>query len=172
MSSTPTGTSARIQGWLAECESAWGAPGLCGELRVEFNGRIRRSLGRCHVVDGKVRLHPGLATAPDALLREVVCHEAAHAVVHRLHGRAVRPHGREWGELMRAVGLPARARLGLGDLPEAMQRSINDRPAYRHRCGDCGAERIAYRRMSRWRCAVCFRKGRAGRLEIEPLKGT
>lgn len=94
---------------VAEWTRLWGVPGLEERLDIRFSGRLLRSLGRCNPSRGLIRLKPRLAVGDDALLREVVCHEVAHAAVFAIHRRRVRPHGKEWGALMRAAGYRPRA---------------------------------------------------------------
>ncbi len=98
---------------------------------------------------------------------EIVCHEAAHLVVFERHGRGGRPHGREWQELMRRVGLAPRVRIQLA--PDDAARSVraaSPRVQFEHRCPVCQMSRLARRPMSRWRCRACVRAGRSGRLEV------
>jgi predicted SprT family Zn-dependent metalloprotease len=65
---------------------------------------MSRSLGRCALRTGDIRLNARLLDGPEAALLEVACHEAAHAASYILHGPKARPHGREWKALMRAAG--------------------------------------------------------------------
>lgn len=94
-----------LAGWM----QLWGVPGLEERLDVRFSGRLTRSLGRCHPARGLIRLKRTLEKGDEALLSEVLCHEAAHAAVYAIHRRRVRPHGREWGQLMRVAGYRPRA---------------------------------------------------------------
>lgn len=93
---------------LAWC-TLWQVPELPGTLDIRFSGQLRTSLGRCHPVTGRIRLHDALKSGHDELLREVLCHEAAHAAVFAIHRRRLRPHGREWRALMKAAGFVPRA---------------------------------------------------------------
>jgi len=102
-----------VEGWMR----LWGVPGLEERLDIRYSGRLTRSLGRCHPAHGLVRLKRSLADGDPALLREVVCHEVAHAAVFAIHRRRVRPHGKEWGALMRAAGYRARATYRLNAAP-------------------------------------------------------
>ncbi|WP_081616621.1 SprT-like domain-containing protein [Thioalkalivibrio sp. ALJ16] len=88
---------------------------------------------------------------------ETVAHEVAHALIYRRHGaRRVRPHGREWQQLMQAMGF-ARPRAthatpltgrrmreylyacGCGHRPMSARRHylIRER-GYRYQCRQCG----------------------------------
>ena len=107
--------------WLEEWESLWGVPGLSAHARVTFSGRLRRALGRCSPRSGSIRLNPALLDADPEVLREVVCHEAAHAAAWLLHGRQARPHGREWKALMRQAGYEPRVRWPEASVPEAVR---------------------------------------------------
>lgn len=93
---------------LAEWCELWRVPELASQIEISFSHRLRRSLGRCHPKHAIVRLHPGLVESPE-VLREVLCHEVAHAAAYALYRRRLRPHGREWGALMRAAGYRPRA---------------------------------------------------------------
>jgi SprT protein len=69
---------------------------------------------------------------PEDFLRQTVAHEVAHLVAHQLFGRRIRPHGREWQQIMRVVF----------DLPPlrchnyAVQRRPALRYLYRCQCAD------------------------------------
>lgn len=101
----PCALRERLTVWLA----AWDAASLAGRMRIEVSGRMRSSLGRAYLERRIVRINAHLlAPGREALLEEVFCHEVAHLVVHERHGRAARPHGREWRSLLRQVGSPVR----------------------------------------------------------------
>jgi len=148
---------------IATLGASWGMPGLEDWVHVVFSTRLKTSLGRCMPYRGVIRLHDGLRTAPTDLLREVLCHELAHVASVCLHGRHIRPHGHEWGELVRRAGYEPRVQLEVRGF--ALRRRANGR-IYEHRCPICQASRIARRPVQAWRCAMCVAKGWPGRLEI------
>jgi len=80
-------------------------------------------------------------------LSQTVPHEVAHYVTDLLYGlRQVRPHGREWREVMCRLGAEPRAtgRYDLDGVPLRVQRR------FAYRCG-CGEHRLSTRRHG----AVC-----------------
>ena len=145
---------------------SWSVPLLAETIKVESSPRLRRSLGRCNPQTGAIRLHPALLAEPEGLLKEVLCHEAAHVAVYLLHGDSVRAHGSEWARLMKVAGFEPRARKRLDQLSRGFQRVIRPRVLYRHGCPVCGAQRLARRAVRRWRCRACLESGLEGRLEI------
>jgi len=155
-----------IETWIRDWQLRWGVSDLADRVRIEPGPRLRRALGRCHAARGLIRIHPALFEEPEAFLREVVCHELAHVAVHRLHGSAPRPHGREWAALMRAAGYEPRARVPVSQLPAAMRVATTPRRRWCHTCPVCGATRTAGRPVYRWHCRPCWEAGLGGRLEI------
>ena len=156
---------------LAPWAAAWDLPGL--ELRVEiaFSARFRSSLGRCAPATGEIRLAAFLQEGPSALLREALCHEAAHAAAYELHGRGPRPHGPEWQALMRAAGFEPRARIPAELLPDVPGRRAGPARVWKHRCPVCQAMRLAGRRVPQWRCAACRASGLEGDLIVTRVSG-
>lgn len=79
-------------------------------IRFDLSGR---SAGMYRVRRGEreIRYNPWLFARDFTVhVKTTVPHEAAHCVVHALHrGRRLRPHGREWREIMRLFGAEARA---------------------------------------------------------------
>jgi hypothetical protein len=74
--------------WPSTWAVAWDIPDLASPVEIVFSRRIRRSLGRCVPRTGEIRLNPALLQAGDDVLREVLCHEAAHAATWILRGNA------------------------------------------------------------------------------------
>jgi predicted SprT family Zn-dependent metalloprotease len=149
---------------------SWGLPGLEEGVRVSFNPRLRRSIGRCKPDAGEVSLHPSLADAPRASLATVLCHELAHIAAFQLYGAVVRPHGDEWTTLVTMVGhRPTTAvrasTLGI-QATNAPRATRPTRRRYVHRCPVCHSTRLAGRPVSAWRCAECVAAGLEGRLTI------
>jgi SprT protein len=91
-------------------------------------------------------------------LQVTVPHEVAHYITDRLFGLSnVRPHGKEWRSVMRALGAEPRAsaRLDLTDIPLRRQRRF----AYRcdcavHQLSSCRHNRIINKK-ARYHCRRC-----------------
>jgi predicted SprT family Zn-dependent metalloprotease len=154
---------------IAPWAETWGLPGLEHRLEVQVSTRLRTTLGRCVPARGQLRIAAFLLEAPEELLHEVLCHEAAHAAAHERHGPRIRPHGREWRLLMTEAGFTARARFpaeSLAALPDAARRA---RVLWEHRCPTCHVMQRAGRPVKEWRCTRCRSAGLPGRLRITRL---
>lgn len=157
---------------LAQWAETWNLAGLDQRLEITFSPRFRTSLGRCSPGTGEVRLATFLLTGPPAVLCEALCHEAAHAAVHELHGRGPKPHGPEWRALMQAAGFEPRARLPASLLPDVSPNWGRPGKRWEHRCPVCHAFRVARRRVPQWRCAACRAAGLEGGLIVTPSTGS
>ena len=99
-------------------------------------------------------------------LLSVTCHEAAHAATYMLHGGKVRPHGPEWKQLVAGAGYLPTARMQLTRLSPELRAQLQPKVRYRHTCAECGATRMAGRRVKTWRCQVCRRAGLKGKIQV------
>jgi len=176
LSTMPTGGGTiqmNIQHLLRDCEALWGLRGFEQGVRVEWGRRFRRSLGRVHLERRVVRLSTELAVAPISVLLEVLCHEAAHLAASDLYGRRCRPHGPEWGALVRTAGFEPRRRIPWPATSPPSQRTVARRRQYIHQCPVCQLRRMAWRPVPQWRCAACVAAGLPGRLKISssPIRG-
>jgi hypothetical protein len=106
----PPELASEIRGSLDRWGALWSLPGLAEGVTVQFSSRFRSSLGSCSPRSGAIRISTAILQFAPEILEEVLCHEAAHAAVAQLHPGRVRPHGREWAELMRAAGYEPRVR--------------------------------------------------------------
>lgn len=156
---------------LARWGELWGVPRLEDRLTLEFSSRLKTTLGRCMVGQGRIRLAASLLEVSRSFLEEVVCHEAAHVAVYELYGKGPRPHGAAWKALMKSAGYEPRARIHFEDLPEPFARRGRPRTLWRHRCPVCQAFRIARRPVRNWRCAACHAAGLDGRLVVTRVTG-
>lgn len=75
-------------------------------------------------------------------LEDTVPHEVAHYVTDLLHGiKTIRPHGKEWQQVMRLFGVPPRAthRFDMQGIPQRQQRRFH------YRCA-CNSYQLTTRR--------------------------
>ena len=152
---------------LADWANSWCTPQLSGRVAVSFSQRMTKSLGRVSPKTGQIRLNSRLQTVPRKFLLEVLCHEAAHVAVHLLHGSYVKPHGREWQELVRIAGYQPATKLGHKALtPKARKSSIISR--HRYRCQICQSDYFVRRKSSKLYCNLCHSEGSAEPLQYLP----
>ena len=151
---------------IAKWCSMWGVPGLESSLVISESSRMRSSLGSCRVDSGLIRVAGFLSEAKPKFVREVLCHEVAHAAAAQLHGRSAKPHGIEWQALMRAAGYEPRTRLLTEGLSQVPQEARSKNKSWEHRCPVCHMKRLAGRPVPQWRCAECLSLGLDGKLII------
>jgi predicted SprT family Zn-dependent metalloprotease len=86
-----------------------------------------------------------------------------------LHGRKVRPHGKEWAALVEMAELAGfRTATPRQSSPKKLtKRSSSSR--FEHVCLVCHFKRVAKRRVPSWRCPDCRAAGLPGDLAIEKL---
>ncbi|PIE22761.1 MAG: hypothetical protein CSA62_10630 [Planctomycetota bacterium] len=118
----------------------WDAEELSGSWRVEWNIRMRTRAGVAYLDALRIELNPRLLARHPAQVKECLCHELAHLVVHRRHGRAAQAHGVEWGALMERAGFSAN-RTHHFDTRGLRQR--RQRYLYLHQCQGCQAHWMA-----------------------------
>lgn len=152
---------------LAEWGDKWGVRALESRAEVKTAPRLKTSLGRCRPATGRITLNPILERAGnEALMEEILCHEAAHLAVYLLYGRKPKPHGREWKALMSKAGYAPRARVREEDVKGPRLGPRRSGHVYVHVCRDCSAVYRALKTDRRWRCARCTEAGLGGRLVL------
>lgn len=144
---------------LKRWAKCWGTPDIIGQLRISYSPRLRRSLGRVRPRSGIITLHAWLATAPQSVLLEVLCHEVAHVAAYTIHGSRAKPHGPEWCELVRAAGYSPKTRLECPGLPAPLLAPRAPFPRKSCQCPKCGTVYYLRRVTSRDHCGVCFNRG-------------
>ncbi len=90
---------------------------------------MTRSLGRCYPDRKLIRVARFVLDESEDLFQEVLCHEAAHVAAYHLHGRTIRPHGREWKALIQMAGYPPSARYQGASRYKPPPRARRKRPA-------------------------------------------
>ena len=101
-------------------------------------------------------------------LRTTVPHEVAHYVTDQLYGlHNIRPHGKEWQQVMRAFGVTPRAtgNYDLSGVPVRRQRRFSYRCACREHQLSCVRHNKIQRRQVRYLCQSC---GSVIRFDGEP----
>ena len=142
-----------------------GAAKLAREIRVEWNPRLKTAAGRADFRQKLISLNPLLrdVRAGMALNREEIDrtlrHELAHLLAQfRVGRRRIAPHGPEWREACRDLGIADEARCH--NLPFATKAY----PArFVYRCPNCRQEFPRVRRVRRAiACLACCRKHNRG----------
>ena len=147
------------------------APELMPKLIVGWNRRMRTTAGVAIVSNSEIWLNPALKAVSEAEIERTLLHELAHLLAHCRHDhRRLQPHGREWSQACRDLGIEGEARTH--QLP-FKQRPMKRR--YRLRCPVCGEShdrvRTPKRRVA---CLACCRVHHEGlyheRFRLEILK--
>jgi predicted SprT family Zn-dependent metalloprotease len=152
----------------------WGIPELRNATSFQFNPRLTRTVARWVLAGRCLEVGPRFFDS-DRNQTAILCHEYAHAAAVLRFGPAVRPHGPEWRQFVRAAGFEPMAR-HRGSIAAVRSPSLRRaRPAvFEHRCLICQSVRLGRRKMTRWRCAQCVQDGLSGDLRIRahPVLGT
>lgn len=140
-----------------------GLESLARDVTVSWNPRMRTAAGRAHARDWTIELNPRLHDLPedirDAELRNTFLHELAHLVSFaRAQRRRIQPHGPEWRQACRDLGIPGEDRCHALDFkPRRMVRK------YAYTCPACGAVIQRVRRLRRRvACYPCCKQHAGG----------
>lgn len=144
----------------------WQCEGLFDRVAVRFSARMFRSVGRCYPADRELVLASAVQALERADVLDILCHELAHLVAFERFGRLIRPHGHEWRALVQATGHTASVRCDNPMVIAALDHVRRRRRHFLHVCPHCRAERVAAKRVTRWRCGACYELGGDGRLQI------
>lgn len=128
-------------------------------VRLDLTGQAAGQLRRYR--DGRLVIRYNLAmaaTQPDAFIAETVPHEVAHAITQVCHGR-VKPHGREWQQVMRWLGVAEPRRCH--DFTPPAGRRGQRRWTYRCGCGEQALSTTRHNRVLRGISYMCRRCGQA-----------
>lgn len=139
-----------------------GAKRIATELHVEWNSRLKTAAGRADYREKLISLNPRLIEHPeeiDLTLR----HELAHILAQfRAGRRRISPHGTEWKQACRDLGIPGEKRCHT--LPFPANRYT---PRYIYRCPNCRRDFPRVRKIKRTvACLVCCRAHNGGEFDI------
>ena len=80
-------------------------------IPTEYSNRMTKTAGKLCIRGGKatlIRLSMVILNDnPTAFVARTVGHEIAHHIAHEVYGYGIRPHGREWKEVMNLFGQEA-----------------------------------------------------------------
>ena len=139
---------------------ALGCDDLAARVRVRWNARMRSTAGTAYASKSLITLNPRLRDFGDAEIDRTLRHELAHLLAHHRAGRRrISPHGREWQQACRDLGLTDEKRCH--DLP-LPRRQISARHFYR--CPHCAVELQRVRPLrGKSACLACCRRHNGGR---------
>jgi SprT protein len=137
----------------------FGAERLSREVRVEWNPRMKSAAGGADFRRGLISLNPRLMDHGAEEIDRTLRHELAHLLAQwRVGRRRIAPHGEEWRQACRDLGIADEARCH--NLPFA-SKSFPSR--YVYVCPNCKEK---FRRVRRIRraiaCLACCRKHNGG----------
>ena len=139
---------------------ALGCAELAARVRVRWNTRMRSTAGTAYAGKSLINLNPRLRDFGDAEIDRTLRHELAHLLAHHRAGRRrISPHGREWQQACRDLGLTDEKRCH--DLP-LPRRALTARHFYR--CPHCAVELRRVRPLrGKSACLACCRSHNGGR---------
>jgi predicted SprT family Zn-dependent metalloprotease len=153
-----------ISGYLSSLAELW--RGDLEGVAVAVNRRFVTTVAAFRPKTETIELSARVLSMPLIKRREVICHEAAHALVWRRHHARAMPHGPQWRALVRAAGFsPAPSTIRCRTRPPARPKG-----RFRHTCQVCQFSSVARREMPLWRCPECRALGLLGMLNIERIR--
>ena len=140
-----------------------GAKRIATELRVEWNSRLKTAAGRADYRQKLISLNPRLVEHPSEIDR-TLRHELAHilAQFREKRRRRISPHGPEWQQACRDLGIADEKRCHT--LPFPAKRYAR---RYIYRCPNCRRGFPRVRKIKRTvACLACCRAHNAGEFDV------
>ena len=140
---------------------SFGANRVASELRVEWNCYLKTAAGRADYRQKIISLNPRLVAHPEEISR-TLRHELAHFLAQFRSGRRrISPHGAEWQQACRDLGIPDEKRCHTLPFPARRyaQRFI-------YRCLNCRRDFPRVRKIKRpVACLACCRAHNGGQFD-------
>ena len=136
---------------------------MAGEVRVEWNTRLKSSAGRADYRRKLILLNPRLHEHGTAEIDRTFRHELAHLLAQfRAGRRRILPHGNEWRAACQDLGISDETRCHNLPFP------ISERPRrFLYKCPNCQRDFARARRIRRAiACLACCRAHNGG--EFDP----
>jgi predicted SprT family Zn-dependent metalloprotease len=140
-----------------------GAKRIATELHVEWNSRLKTAAGRADYRQKLISLNPRLVEHP-AEIDRTLRHELAHilAQFREKSRRRISPHGPEWQQACRDLGIAGEKRCHT--LPFPAKRYT---PRFIYRCPNCRRDFPRVRKIKRTvACLACCRAHNGGEFDV------
>jgi SprT protein len=161
MPASPAAETAVLLQTARELLRSLGVARIAGELRVEWNSRLKTAAGRADYHQKLLSLNPRLSEYPIEIDR-TLRHELAHILAQfRAGRRRILPHGVEWRQACRDLGISDEKRCH--NLPFPVSEHAR---RYLYRCPGCGRDFPRVRRLKRGvACLACCRAHNGGKFD-------
>ena len=139
-----------------------GAKRIATELRVEWNARLKTAAGRADYREKLISLNP-LLVAHSEEIERTLRHELAHILAQfRAGRRRISPHGVDWQQACRDLGIPGEKRCHTLAFPAKRYA-----PRFIYRCPNCRHDFPRVRRIKRaMACLACCRAHNGGEFDV------
>lgn len=139
-----------------------GAKRIATELRVEWNSRLKTAAGRADHRQKLISLNPRLVEHP-AEIDRTLRHELAHILAQfRAGRRRISPHGSEWQQACRDLGIADEKRCHTLPFPTKSYA-----PRFIYRCPNCRRDFPRVRKIKRTvACLACCRAHNGGEFDV------
>ena len=155
------GRDLRLEAKAREILRSLGATKLADDVSVEWNSRLKTAAGRADYRSKLISLNPQLVHHP-AEIDRTLQHELAHILAQfRAGRRRILPHGVEWREACRDLGISDEKRCHNLPFP------VGERARrYLYRCPGCRRDFPRVRRIKRAvACLACCRAHNGGKFD-------
>jgi SprT protein len=157
-----TAGTALLRQTARELLRSLGAKRIATKIRVEWNSRLETAAGRADHRQKLISLNPRLVKHP-AEIDRTLRHELAHILAQfRAGRRRISPHGSEWQQACRDLGIAGEKRCHT--LPFPAKRYV---PRFIYRCPNCRRDFPRVRKIKRTvACLACCRAHNRGEFDV------
>ena len=156
-----TGRAVDLEATARDLLRSLGAKRIALELRVEWNPRLKTAAGRADYRQKLISLNPRLVAHP-AEIDRTLRHELAHILAQfRAGRRRIPPHGPEWQQACRDLGIASEKRCHTLPFPAKSYA-----PHFIYRCPNCLRDFPRVRKIRRAvACLTCCRAYNGGEFD-------
>lgn len=146
----PRGVDPDLTGKCRQLALELGLPQLAKRVTVSWNRRLTSTAGNANHHNGQINLNPRLREIAEHEVDRTLRHELAHLVAYARAGRRrIEPHGDEWRQACKELGIPHESRCH--DLPLPRRRQ---KPKYAYQCPNCLEVLLRIRPLKRY--SACY----------------